>query len=303
MLDTIIIGSGPAGLTAAIYAQRARLRAVVVEQEYGGTGQIAQSDCVDNYPGLPGENGFDLGEKFRSHAQSLGASFVEAEVTGLRRDADGWTVSLAEGEPLRGKTVVYAAGASHRTLGIPGEAALTGSGVSYCAVCDGAFYPDRTVAVIGGGDTALSEALYLSKIAKTVWLVHRRDQFRGNASLQKQVAETETIKPVLGAQPVEVLGDGTVTGLSVRQDGILRELPADGIFVAAGTVPNTALLNGIAELDAQGYVIAGEDGQTSAEGLFAAGDVRTKPLRQVVTAASDGAYCIASVQRYLGYGQ
>lgn len=303
MVDTIIIGSGPAGLAAAIYAQRAQLRAVVVEKEYGGTGQIAQSDCVDNYPGLPGENGFDLGEKFRSHAQALGASFVEAEVTGLRRDADGWTVSLTEGEPLRGKTVVYAAGASHRTLGIPGEAALTGSGVSYCAVCDGAFYPDRTVAVIGGGDTALSEALYLSKIAKNVWLVHRRDQFRGNASLQKQVAETANIEPVLGAQPVEVLGDGTVTGLSVRQDGIERILPADGIFVAAGTVPNTALLNGIAELDAQGYVIAGEDGQTSAEGLFAAGDVRTKPLRQVVTAASDGAYCIASVQRYLGYGQ
>lgn len=299
MLDTIIIGSGPAGLTAAIYAQRAQLRAVVVEKEYGGTGQIAQSDRVDNYPGLPGENGFDLGERFRSHAQSLGASFVEAEVTGLKRDADGWTVSLAEGGPLRGKTVVYAAGASHRKLGIPGEAALTGSGVSYCAVCDGAFYPDRTVAVIGGGDTALSEALYLSKIAKTVYLVHRREQFRGNASLQKQVAETANIKPVLGAQPVEVMGDGTVTGLSVCQDGILRELPADGIFVAVGTVPNTALLNGIAALDAQGYVTAGEDGQTSAEGLFAAGDARTKPLRQAVTAASDGACCIASVQRYL----
>lgn len=299
MLDTIIIGSGPAGLTAAIYAQRAQLRAVVVEKEYGGTGQIAQSDCVDNYPGLPGENGYDLGEKFRSHAQALGASFLEAEVTGLRRDADGWTVLLARSDPLCGKTVVYAAGASHRTLGIPGEAELTGSGVSYCAVCDGAFYADRTVAVVGGGDTALSEALFLSRIAKTVYLVHRRDQFRGNASLQAQVRETANIKPVLEAQPVEVLGDGMVTGLAVRQDGIVKTLPADGIFVAAGLTPNTALLNGIAALDGKGYVLAGEDGRTSAAGLFAAGDVRAKPLRQVVTAASDGACCIASVQRYL----
>ena len=299
MLDTIIIGSGPAGLTAAIYAQRAQLRAVVVEKEYGGTGQIAQSDRVDNYPGLPGENGYDLGEKFRSHAQALGASFLEAEVTGLRRDADGWTVLLARSDPLCGKTVVYAAGASHRTLGIPGEAELTGSGVSYCAVCDGACYADRTVAVVGGGDTALSEALFLSRIAKTVYLVHRRDQFRGNASLQAQVRETANIKPVLEAQPVEVLGDGMVTGLAVRQDGIVKTLPADGIFVAAGLTPNTALLNGIAALDGKGYVLAGEDGRTSAAGLFAAGDVRAKPLGQVVTAASDGACCIASVQRYL----
>ena len=299
MLDTIIIGSGPAGLTAAIYAQRAQLRAVVVEKEYGGTGQIAQSDRVDNYPGLPGENGYDLGEKFRSHAQALGASFLEAEVTGLRRDADGWTVLLARSDPLCGKTVVYAAGASHRTLGIPGEAELTGSGVSYCAVCDGAFYADRTVAVVGGGDTALSEALFLSRIAKTVYLVHRRDQFRGNASLQAQVRETANIKPVLEVQPVEVLGDGMVTGLAVRQDGIVKTLPADGIFVAAGLTPNTALLNGIAALDGKGYVLAGEDGRTSAAGLCAAGDVRAKPLRQVVTAASDGACCIASVQRYL----
>lgn len=299
MYDTVIIGSGSAGLSAAIYAQRAQLRAVVVEKDYLGTGQIVESDRVDNYLGLPGENGYDLGEKFRQHAEGLDIQFLEDEVTGLERTDTSWTVLLSVGEPLKTRTVIYAAGASHRKLDIPGEAELIGRGVSYCATCDGAFYPDKTVAVVGGGDTALSEALFLSKIARKVYLIHRRTEFRGNASLQKQIRETANIETVLNAVPVAIQGAQVVQGLLVSQNGEERVLAVDGIFVAVGIVPNIAILNGIVELDAQGYIAADETGVTSAEGLFAAGDVRTKQLRQVVTAVADGANCVASVQRYL----
>ena len=297
--DTIIIGSGPAGLAAAIYAQRARLNTIVIEREYMGTGQIAESEQVDNYPGLPGMNGYELGEKLREHAEGLGASFIEGEVQRLTQDGAGWSVALADGTVDQSKTVIYAAGASHRRLDIPGEESFTGRGVSSCAVCDGAFYSGKTVAVIGGGDTALSDALFLSKIADTVYVVHRRDEFRGNPLAQKLVRDTANIQLVLSAVPEEILGDNTVTGVRIRQQGSERTLAADGVFVAVGVQPNTDLVRDIVQTDEQGYLRAGEDGVTTAPGLFAAGDVRTKPLRQVVTAVADGANCVTAVQEYL----
>lgn len=297
--DIVIIGSGPAGLSAAIYAARAQLKAIVAEKEYMGTGQIAESERVDNYPGLFGENGFDLGEKFRSHAEALGAEFYEGEAAEITADDNGYTVHFADGSALKAKAIIYAAGASHRRLGIKGEDEFSGRGVSWCAVCDGAFYKDKTVAVVGGGDTALGDALLLSKIAKKVYLIHRRQELRANRSLQEKVKNTQNIELVLGAVPKEITGKKSVRGIVIELSGLERIIDADGVFIAIGSDPNTAILKGLADLDENGYVIAGEDGMTSAKGIFAAGDVRTKGLRQVVTAASDGANCVNSAEEYL----
>ena len=296
MYDLLIIGSGPAGLSAAIYGKRAQLSLAVIEKEYLSTGQIAVTERVDNYPGLFGISGYDLGEKFRSHAEQLGTEFIDAEVTRLSRDGAGWRADLADGSSLSARALIYAAGASHRKLGVPGDDKQR---ISYCAVCDGFFYKDKTVAVIGGGDTALGDALYLSKLAKTVYLVHRRDGFRANKTLQKQVGETENIIPVLGAVLTEVIGGDKAEGFAYTQNGEAKTLAVDGIFAAIGSVPNTAPLNGLCELDGAGYAVAGEDCATSVPGLFAAGDVRTTPLRQVITAAADGANAVNSAERYL----
>lgn len=303
MYDTVIIGSGPAGLSAAVYAMRAQLKAVVIEREYMGTGQIAVSERVDNYLGLYGESGFDLGEKFRSHAVSLGVEFIENEVSKIVPEDDFYNIAFTDNKIIKAKTIIYAAGANPRRLDVKGESEFTGKGVSYCAVCDGAFYKDKTVAVVGGGDTALQDALLLSKIAKTVYLVHRRDEFRANKSLQKAVTETPNIKLVLNSVVKEIIGDKKVSAVKMLNNGNEELLNVDGIFTAVGTVPNSSLLNGIAELDDNGYVVANEDGITSSKGIFAAGDVRTKKLRQVVSAVSDGANCVQSVEEYLCNGE
>lgn len=299
MYDTVIIGSGPAGLSAAVYAKREQLRAVVIEKNYMGTGQIAVSERVDNYLGLYGESGFDLGEKFRSHAASLGVEFIENEVIKIVPEEDFYNIAFADNKIIKAKTIIYAAGANPRRLDVKGESEFTGKGVSYCAVCDGAFYKGKTVAVVGGGDTALQDALLLSKIAETVYLVHHRGEFRANKSLQKTVTETPNIKLVLNSVVKEIIGDKKVSGVKILNNGNEELLNVDGIFTAVGTVPNSRLLNGIAELDNNGYVVANEDGITSAKGIFVAGDVRTKRLRQVVTAVSDGASCVQSVEEYL----
>lgn len=299
MYDVIIIGSGPAGLSAAIYAQRAMLKAVVIEKEFMGTGQIAESSRVDNYPGLYGESGYDLGEKFRSHAEASGAEFIEAEVTEIISDSGHYVLKLSDGKLLETKTVIYAAGTYRRRLNIKGEQEFSARGISYCAVCDGAFYAGKSVAVIGGGDTALSDALYLSEMCERVYIIHRRDSFRGSEALQERVKNTPNIELVMNAVPIEFFGDKLLSGVKYIQNGEEKTLNVSGSFTAIGSVPNTELLKGIAELDDNGYIIAGEDGITSAGGIFAAGDVRTKKLRQVVTAASDGANCVESVRNYL----
>lgn len=299
MYDVIIIGSGPAGLSAAIYAQRAMLKALVIEKEFLGTGQIAESSRVDNYPGLYGESGYDLGEKFRSHAEASGAEFIEAEVTEIIPESGNYVLKLSDGKVLETKTVIYAAGTYRRRLNIKGEQEFSARGISYCAVCDGAFYAGKSVAVIGGGDTALSDALYLSEMCERVYIIHRRDSFRGSEALQERVKKTPNIELVLNAVPTEFFGDKLLSGVKYIQSGEEKTLNVSGSFTAIGSVPNTELLKGIAELDNIGYIIAGEDGVTSAGGIFAAGDVRTKKLRQVVTAASDGANCVESVRNYL----
>lgn len=296
MYDIVIIGSGPAGLSAAVYASRAQFSAVVAEKDYMGAGQIAASEQVDNYLGLPGINGFELGEKFREHAVSLGAEFFEGKVSGISKSAESYTVSFKDGSTLESKCVIYAAGTSYRRLEIPGGELL---GVSYCATCDGAFYKGKTAAVVGGGDTALGDALYLSKIAEKVYLIHRRDTFRANKALQELVKKTPNIEVILNAVPTKVIGEKRVEGLEISVSGETRSLAVNGVFVAIGSVPNTGILNGICSLDKNGYIIADEDGITSADGFFAAGDVRTKALRQVVTAVSDGANCVLSAENYI----
>lgn len=301
ILDSIIIGSGPAGLSAAVYGKRAALSLTVVEKEYEGTGQIAESARVDNYLGLPGIDGYELGEKFREHALKLGVDFVEQEVVKIEpvltpEKEKLWLITFADDSLQLAKTVIYAAGASPRRLGVPGESEYAGKGVSFCAICDGSFYKDKVVAVIGGGDTALDDALYLSKISKKVYLIHRRDEFRGAAKSVELVRKTDNIELILHATVEEIRGGNKVSGL-VLQDG--KELEVDGIFLAIGSVPQTHLLKGLTALDEQGYVIADESGRTECDGLFVAGDVRTKSLRQVVTAVADGASAVTSAVEYL----
>ncbi|MFQ9515852.1 MAG: NAD(P)/FAD-dependent oxidoreductase [Eubacterium sp.] len=296
MLDILIIGSGPAGLSAAIYAKRANLNVVVAEKVYYGTGQIAESNMVDNYLGFAGIGGFELGEKFREHAVSLGVTFKDGEAKKFESVDGIWRVHFKNGDVIETKTVIYAAGAVHRHLGVAGENEFSGKGVSYCATCDGAFFKDKTTTVIGGGDTALDDALYLSDICDRVFLVHRRDEFRGSAKTVRKLERKENVEFVLKANPVEIKGEQKVTGVKLDGD---RELSVDGIFIAVGMIPMTEVVKDVVKLDENGYIVAGEDGITSAPGFFAAGDVRTKNLRQVVTAVSDGANAAISAEHYI----
>lgn len=296
MVDIIIVGSGPAGMSAAVYGKRAGLSVLVIEKVYYGTGQVAESSHVDNYLGIPGINGYELGEKFRSHAEGLGVEFKDGEVIRFEKAADRWYVHLKSGETLESKTVVYAAGAAHRHLGVPGEEEFSGKGVSYCATCDGAFFKGKDVAVVGGGNTAMDDAIYLSDICNKVYLVHRRDVFRGDAGTLTKLKETENIEIVVPAKVAEVKGEQVVTAVQL-EDG--RALEVSGVFVAVGMQPATDLLQGIVLLDDSGYIIADETGKTSAAGFFAAGDVRTKELRQIITAVSDGANAATSAERYI----
>ncbi len=300
MYDILIVGSGPAGLTAAIYAARANLNFAVIEKDYMGSGQISITDRVDNYPGLYGIGGYELGEKFREHAEQLGTDFITGEVIDIKKNNNVFLLMLKDGRSLQSKSVIYAAGALHRHLNIEGENEFSARGVSYCASCDGAFFKDKVTTVIGGGDTALSDSLLLSKICKKVFLVHRRAEFRGAKSLLERVKNTENIEIITPVVPVKIIGEKLVNGIVLKYgDDRIKTLETNGIFVAVGMEPNNFGLNGLAEIDAGGYVIADERGITSVDGLFAAGDVRTKDFRQVVTAVSDGANCVASAEKYL----
>ena len=295
--DVGIIGSGPAGLSAAIYAKRANLSAVVIEKEYEGTGQIAESGQVDNYLGLPGISGYDLGEQFREHAVKLGVAFLEQEVTEIKKeDSAVFTIIFEDGSSVETKTVIYAAGAAPRRANIPGEQEYSGKGVSYCAICDGSFYRGKKVAALGGGDTALDDAVYLADLAEQVYVIHRRKEFRGAATTVEKLRKKENVTFVLEHQVKEITGAEKVNGV-VLEDG--TAIAVDGVFVAYGSVPQTNLLKELVILDAAGYVKAEETGETSLAGLYVAGDARTKKLRQVVTAVSDGANAATAVVEYL----
>jgi thioredoxin reductase (NADPH) len=297
MYDTVIVGSGPAGFTAAIYAKRAGLATLLIENTPVGGGQIATTDRVDNYPGLPGINGMELGMKFREHAEELGCEFRDGQVVRVEPDK----VTLDDGTTIDTKTVVLALGADHRQLGVPGENEFRGKGVSYCATCDGAFFRKKDVAVVGGGDVALDDAIYLSRFASRVYLIHRRDEFRGAQSLVDEASSKENVTFVMDTVVNQVDGENMVTGVETenKKTGEKSTIPVNGVFMAVGTQPNTAGIEGLPDTDEKGYVIAGEDCVTSIPGIFAAGDLRTKQLRQVITAAADGANAITSVQNFL----
>ena len=300
LFEVIIIGAGPAGLSAAVYAVRARLKSLLLEKEYMSGGQIVTTTEVDNYLGLPGMNGFDMAMKFRDHAVAMGVEFAEGTVLSLERQGRNWCVRTEDKEYLT-RTVIVATGASHRMLGIPGEERLRGNGVSYCATCDGAFFRDRTVAVVGGGDVAVGDAVFLSRLCRKVYLIHRRDSLRAAKALADKVIGLDNVEVLWNTTPLSIEGEEQVCALRIRNtaEDTETELPVDGVFVAVGMEPN---VKGVPEqiLDGkQGYIEAGEDGKTSLPGLYAAGDVRTKQVRQIATAVSDGANVIAAVERYL----
>ena len=300
MYDLVIIGSGPAGLSAAVYAKRACLDLVMVEKEPMGGGQMIYTQEVDNYLGLPGMGGFDLSQKFEEHAKKMGVPTQNGEVANIEKVRDYWKVVLEAGEILETRTVLLATGASHRKLLVPGEERLTGAGVSYCATCEAAFFRDKTVAVVGGGDVALEDALYLAKGCKQVYLIHRRQELRGAKILQEQVAGESKITFLPDTVITQIYGDNKVDGVTLfnKKDESTKELALDGVFIAVGMHPQTETVEKILCLD-HGYVRAGEDGITDQPGLFVAGDVRTKRLRQIVTAVADGANAVTSIIDYL----
>ena len=298
--DLIIIGSGPAGLSAAIYAQRAGLDTLVLEKEYISGGQVVNTAEVDNYPGLPGMNGYELGMKFRSHADALEAKFQIAEVKDIIIEETQKTVRTNEGD-FYAKNIIISTGASHRKLGVPGERELAGMGVSYCATCDAAFFQDRTVVVVGGGNVAVEDAILLSRTCKKVYLVHRRDELRAEKILQESLFACKNVELIWDSIPLSIEGMDKVEALKIRNKKTQEEsfIETDGVFIAVGIVPGTEKFKDLVKLDEAGYIVAGEDGITSEPGIFAAGDIRTKNLRQVVTAVADGANAVASAQRYL----
>ncbi len=303
LYDLIIIGSGPAGLAAGIYAERARLDSIVIEKEYVSGGQVVNTYEVDNYPGLPGINGFDMGMKFREHADNLGVNFItdRAErVESYEENGKKRNRVVCENETYTAKTVIIATGAVHRKLGVPGEEELAGMGVSYCATCDGAFFRNKDVAVVGGGDVALEDAIFLARACRKVYLIHRRDELRGAKSLQEKLMSLENVEILWDTVVTEIKGQGQVSAavLQNKKTGQTGELELQGVFIAVGITPSSQIFEGLVEME-HGYIRADETGTTSVPGIFAAGDVRTKALRQIVTAVSDGANAVASAERYL----
>ncbi|WP_075580627.1 thioredoxin-disulfide reductase [Acidaminococcus massiliensis] len=297
--DILIIGGGPAGYTAALYGARSGFSTAVLEKLSPG-GQMATTSDVENYPGFPGVvDGFELGERMQEGAEKAGAETIYADVTRLDLLADPKVAETSEGTFL-GKTVILATGAHPRKLGIPQEEALVNRGVAYCATCDGSFYKDKIVVVNGGGNTAVGDALYLAKLAKKVYLVHRRDTLRATPIYLQRLKDAG----------VEIIWNSVVTGLQADKKltavelkdvktGETRVLRADGLFVAIGQLPESSLAAGQVAADQAGYIIAGEDTKTSVPGVFAAGDVRTKAVRQIITAAADGAVAVHFAEEYL----
>lgn len=287
MYDVVVIGGGPAGLTAALYSLRAEKRVLVLEGN-GFGGQIVYAQTVDNFPGIPNMNGAAFAEKLLEQVMSAGGD-VEFENVIKVIDGEVKTV-VTDYNEYKAKSVIIATGVKHRHLGVEGEEEHIGKGVSFCAVCDGAFFKGKTVAVVGGGNTAVEDAVYLADMAKKVYLIHRRDEFRAENAVVNMLEEKENIELVLNTVVSKINGDEFVSGIEVLnvETQETREITLDGIFVAVGQIPQNEIFRGLVDLDADGYVVAGEDCRTSAEGIFTAGDCRTKNIRQLTTAVGDG---------------
>lgn len=299
--DLLILGGGPAGLAAALYACRARIPTIILEKGALG-GQMAATETVDNYPGFAEPIfGYELAQKMEEHARRFGANIVTDDVTRVSRSPGGFTVDTDSGRTYQGSAIILATGASPVKLGIPGEFEFAGKGVSYCAVCDGPFFQDEELAVIGGGDSAVEEAVYLTRFAKRVHLIHRRDELRAVKDIQERAFAQPKLTIHWNNVPVEVVGDTAVKGLRVRsvKDGSEEELPVAGVFFYVGLVPNNAAFAGLIEADDHGFVITEANMACSMPGVFAAGDVRAKSLRQISTAVGDGATAAYSAQAYL----
>ena len=300
MLDIAIIGAGPAGVTAGIYAARAGLSAAVYERASVG-GQIISTHLMENYPGFPeGISGIDFAENLRKQADRFGVEFRSESIKGIRQE-NGYRVLITDDGEVETRALIIASGAQPRKLNVPNEDRFTGEGISYCATCDGAFFRERTVCVVGGGDTALEDALYLSNVAEKVYLIHRRAEFRAQRVLVKRAENAPNIEFLLNKAPVGFYGDFGLDGIKLKdtQTGEVSRMDIDGCFLAVGYVPDTEMFRGIVQLDPTGYIIAGEDTRTGAKGIFAAGDVRTKKIRQVVTAVSDGAAAALAAREYI----
>lgn len=294
MKDLIIAGSGPAGLSAAVYAANAMLDFAVIEKFPMSGGQMLNTYDINNYLGFEAVDGFTLGQAFRKHAENKGSEFINDEIISIDKIDGGYSIKCNKGE-YEAKTVIFATGANPKKLGVKGELELAGRGVSYCATCDGNFFRGKKTAVIGGGDVALEDALYLANICEEVYLIHRRDELRGAKYLQDKVMSNDKIKILYSNEAEEIIGENKVEKLKLKNG---KELDVDGVFIAVGLEPNSKLLEGIADME-NGFIKADESGTTSAEGIFAAGDVRTKRLRQISTAVSDGANCVHSVEEFI----
>jgi len=296
----LIIGGGPAGYTAALYAARAGLDVLLLEKLSAG-GQMALTHQIDNYPGFPeGIDGFELGEKMQQQAERFGAKTEYAQVDSVELNADPKVVHTSEGD-FYGRSVVIATGANPRELGLAGEKELVGRGVAYCAACDGMAFRNKTVAVIGGGNSAVADALLLSRVAKKVYLVHRRDSLRATKVYHNQLENAENVEFVWNSQLTQLLREEKLTGIQIRNtiSGELSTLYCDGVFVSIGRKPATSLFEGQLVLDDSGYIIADESTRTNIPGVYAVGDVRTKALRQIVTAVADGAMAVHMAEEYL----
>lgn len=310
MYDLIIVGSGPAGLSAAVYGRRAGFKLLVIEEKPMSGGQVLNTYEVDNYLGMPGMNGFDMGMKFKEHADMAGAEYKTAAVIAIETAGETKIVKTADGTSYEAKALILATGARHALLGAPGEDEYKGKGVSYCATCDGAFFKGRDVAVVGGGDVAVEDAIYLSRMCHKVYLIHRRNQLRAAKTLQERLMRCENVDVLWNREVDRIYGSDLVEGVMLRHaagqqkelaaaERTVEELAVDGVFIAVGMHPSSEVFNKAVPCDERGYIIAGEDCVTGVPGVFAAGDIRTKQVRQIITAVADGACAIGSVEKYM----
>ena len=298
--DVVIIGSGPAGVSAGIYAVRAGFDTLIIERTGMGGGQVLSTYEVDNYPGLPGINGFDLGMKMQEHVDGLGLEIKACDVERVENTGEWKKIYTSEGE-VEAKALVIATGATHAKLNVKGENELAGKGVSYCATCDGAFFRNRTVAVVGGGDVAVEDAIFLAGMCEKVYLIHRRNELRAAKSLQDKLMAQDNVEIIWNTVVNSIEGNEKVEALQLQnsKNQEKKRLAVSGVFVAIGMKPETEVFQGLVEMDKNGYIQADESCETNVAGIVVAGDVRTKKLRQIVTAVADGANAIYSLEKYL----